>query len=88
VQVVIPAGWALVAADMAAQFGIPRWQALIAELQKDSDAERLRALLLDFTTRPHLDQKMIACALALGANLIVRAEDDIKIVPEPSGVLS
>jgi hypothetical protein len=93
VQVVIPAGWALVAADMAEKFGVERWQSLIAELQKDTDVDRIRALLIDFTTRPHLDQKMIACALALGSNLVVRLdewldEDDIAIVPGPSGVLS
>lgn len=93
-QIVIPAGWALVAADMAEQFSIQRWRSLIAELQKDADLDRILALLVDFTTRPRAEQKQIAAALALGANLVVRidewlAEGDITIErPPPGKVLS
>ncbi len=80
--VTMPAGWAIIAATLAKQYGVTRWNALIAELQQDTDQARIRALLQGITRRPNADQAMLACALSLGANLIVLIDEWLAEAPD------
>lgn len=81
-QLTVPAGWVVAAGAVAKHHGVPAFQALIDELQQDTDPKRIGAILRSIPRRSGEEQKLIATALALGANLVVLIDEWLHEAPD------